>query len=863
MGEVYRARDTRLRREVALKFLPEAVLSDPERLARFEREAQALAALKHPHIAAIHGIEESGGVRALVLELAEGETLADRLGRGGVPVADAIAIARQIVEALETAHEHGIVHRDLKPANIQIAPDGNVKILDFGLARIVEPHDGIHGGVSRLDSMSPTITSPALVTGQSVLMGTAAYMAPEQARGKPADKRSDIWALGVVLYEMLTGTRAFAGESVTEVAGAVIHTDLDLNALPGNTPDSVRLLLRRCLQKDPRQRIRDMGDVRLLLDGAFDAPKSGPHQKSATGRSKIWAIASAAALVAAAVAAGAVWTFARNEPAARHAIRVNVPAPARGTLERAAFALSPNGRFLAFVGDHPSAPANESRLWVYSLADGQSRVVAPDNVRFTPIWSPDSVSIAFLSDGGMKKVSLTSGVVETIADLKSYSGGCWIDDDVLLIATETGVVRIPASGGVPVQVTAIDRERGEAFHAVGTALPDRRHFLYFRGSGDFSSAGVYIGRVDAAPRDQSSTKIPGVSSSTAYAADEYGGRGHLLFARDSILMATAFDLDRLEIVGEPVRVPGLNRVHGWQGLAAVSASTSGALAVRPAQSELASAVLIGRDGKESGTIASGLDGAEHPRLSPDGRSLALVVGGELWKYDLDGRPPGKLTFDGALSPIWSRDGRRIVYEGGGTLRAVPADGGGKPEDVAPKGHFHPHSFSADSRDIVAVQLAEGKSMLVRLGQQPSAVPQPIAQEGFSAALSPDGRWLAYTAETTGAQEIWVRPYPGPGAPIRVSPGGGAEPVWSRSGRELFYLQDQSMMAVSIDTGNGFQFKPPVKLFETSSRRFNQPPSYDVAPDGRFIMIKPDENRDEPITVILNWLELLKSSTTGQ
>jgi serine/threonine protein kinase len=858
MGEVYRARDTRLKRDVALKLLPEAVASDPERLARFEREAQALAALKHPHIATIHSIEESGGLRALVLELVEGETLADRLARGPVEVTAALAIVRQVVDALEAAHEQGIVHRDLKPANIQLTPDGSVKVLDFGLARIGESHDGAHASVTRLDSLSPTITSPAVVTGQSVLMGTAAYMSPEQARGKPADKRSDIWALGVVLYEMLTGTRAFAGETVTEVAGAVIHKELNLDALPESTPDSARTVLGRCLQKDPKQRMRDMGDVRLLLDGAFDAANTSQQQKRTTSRSRVWAIASSAALLAAVLGAGAVWTFTRTQPAARYPIRFNVPAQARGTLERVSFALSPNGRYLAFVGTDASAPANASRLWVYSLADGQSRVVAPENVRFTPLWSPDSASLAFLSEDGFKKVSLASGVAETIADLKSYSGGCWIDHDVILIATETGIVRIPASGGVPVQVTAINRERGESFHAAGTCLPDRRHFLYFRGAGDFSSAGVYVGRVDADPEEQSLTKIPGVTSSTAYAVDEHGERGHLLFARDGILMATAFDLDRLENVAEPVRVPGLDRVHVFQGIAGVSSSASGALAVRPAQSELASAVFIGRDGKDSATIASGLNRADHPRLSPDGRSLALIVGGELWKYELDGRPPVKLTSDGALSPIWSPDGQRIAYEGGGTLRAVPADGSGKPENIAPKGHFHPHSFSADARDIVAAQLADGGTTLVTLAPQPSAVPQAITQEGFAASLSPDGRWLAYTAETTGAQEIWVRPYPGPGAPIRVSPAGGAEPVWSRNGRELFYLQDQSMMAVSVDAANGFKFKPAVKLFETSLRRSNQPPSYDVAPDGRFIMIRPDESRDEPITVILNWAELLRT-----
>src|SRR5688572_24738719 len=338
MGEVYRARDPRLKRDVALKFLPEAVAADPERLARFEREAQALAALNHPHIATIHGIEESpstgsgqAAVRALVLELVEGETLADRIARGPIPVPEAVVFARQIVDALEAAHESGIVHRDLKPANIQIAPDGAVKVLDFGLARI-----GAHDGAESLrfdSSMSPTITSPAIVTGQSVLMGTASYMSPEQARGKIADKRSDIWAFGVVLYEMLTGKRAFEGETVTEVAGAVIHKELDLSALPAATPDSVRLTLGRCLHKDPRQRMRDMGDVRLALDGAFDPPTASARRHDAGRRSRTVAIASAASLVAAVLAAASVWIFSRTDPIARYPVRVTVPTPAARTID--------------------------------------------------------------------------------------------------------------------------------------------------------------------------------------------------------------------------------------------------------------------------------------------------------------------------------------------------------------------------------------------------------------------------------------------------------------------------------------------------------------------------------------------------
>ena len=326
-------------------------------------------------------------------------------------------------------------------------------------------------------------------------------------------------------------------------------------------------------------------------------------------------------------------------------------------------------------------------------------------------------------------------------------------------------------------------------------------------------------------------------------------------------MLASFDPRRLQLVGDAFRLPATDQMHVADAFTSVSASANGAMAYRRAGSDLTSPVFLTREGKESGSIATGLAGAQHPRISPDGRSLALIVARDLWRYDLAGRPPVKLTSDGALSPVWSRDGQRIVYEGGGTLRAVAADGSGTPEDVAPKGHFHPHSLTPDSREVVAVQVIEGglAGSLVKIALQSQSAPQPITQGGFSAALSPDGRWLAYTAETTGAQEIWVRPYPGPGAPIRVSPAGGAEPVWARNGRELYYLENKNnMMAVAIDTANGFNFKPAARLFETAHVRSPQPPSYDVASDGRFVVLKSQTAGDEPITVIFNWTELLRS-----
>jgi eukaryotic-like serine/threonine-protein kinase len=683
-------------------------------------------------------------------------------------------------------------------------------------------------------------------------------MAPEQARGKPADKRVDIWAFGVVLYEMLTGARAFAGETITEVAGAVIHKELDLTALPDGTPTSVHLVLRSCLRKDPRDRIRDIGDVRLALDGAFDPPAASRPRPAARSAWRLVAMGWLVALIAAAATGAAVWTIARPEPASRYPVRIDVTTPSAGAIERVAVALSPDGRQLAFI----APDAGQSRIWVYSFQDAQSRVVAPsESVRFTPLWSPDSQSLAFMADGKIKKIPLTGGPVDTLAEVKSYSGGCWLSDTIL-VAGSTGFIRVPASGGVPIPVTEIDATRGENFHAGASPLPDGRHFLYLRGSKDANNAGIYVGRVDAEPKNQNLTRLMAAVASPVYASDGDLENGRLLFVQNGVLMAQSLDIGRLALDGEPVRVPAIDRVQSLELIPAVSASANGAIAYRRVGSEMASLVLVSKDGKESATIAGSLDKAEHPRLSPDGRSVALIVERQLWKYDLEGRPPIKLTFDGALSPVWSRDGKTIVYEGGGTLRAVPADGSGKPEQVAPIGHFHPHSLAADSREVIAVQLTEGGSTvsLVRLALHPDAKPERIAQGGSSASLSTDGRWLAYTDETTGAQEIWVRGYPGPGAPIRVSPNGGGEPVWERNGRELYYLQGRQMMAVAIDTAKGFNFKPAVPLFETSHLRSVQPPSYDVTSDGRFVLLKPHANTQQPITVILNWTEILRPAS---
>jgi eukaryotic-like serine/threonine-protein kinase len=879
MGEVYRGRDARLKRDVALKILPASFAADPERLARFEREAQALAALNHPNIAAIYGFEERSGAtgeHALVLELVEGETLAERIARGRIPSSEALTIARQIAAALEAAHEQGIVHRDLKPANIKITPDGVVKVLDFGLAKLTDS-----SAVSTLQdpayaarrpdsslaptmaaSMSPTMTSPALMTGAGMMLGTAAYMSPEQARGKTADKRADIWAFGVVLYEMLTGTRAFGGDSVTETAGAVIHKEIDLSSVPADLPPTARTVLRRCLQKDPTQRIRDMGDVRLALDGAFTSEPAAAVPARASNARRFVELA-AIGLLAAVVAGAAVWWFNRAEPPARYPIRVDIAGPARmGPF----LVLSPDGRHIAFV----AADANNTpRLWLHSLESGQSREITNAGVvSLPPFWSPDSRRLAFATDGKLKRMDIAGGPPEILCDVANMIGGTWTSENIILYAdlAKKGIMQVPATGGTPVQRTIVDEKRGEGGHFLPWALPDGRHFLYLNG-GNPNVGGIYIGSIDVEPGAQDRTRLMPAQQHVAYVPPRDGSTtGHLVFMREGLLTAQPFDTEQRQLRGEPTTIVeqvGRNQIFGAFGV-----SASGALAYLRASSDTGSIVRVGRDGKPTATIASNIKSAVNPRLSPDGHSLAVVIAGDVWRYDLDGRPPIKLTFDGRhLSPLWSRDGQRVVTEHSGQnqLSSVPSDGsGGTPQQVSPKGHFHPHGWTADGSEIIAARLEMGGALidLVRFPPRADAQVQTIvatpASEGFGGWISHDGRWVAYTSESTGKNEIWVRPFPGPGPAVRVSSNGGVEPVWGRNGKELYYIEGPNMMAVAVEAGATFNFKPAVRLFESNYTRNSQPPSYDVTSDGGFVMLRPDDSGDPPISVILNWQERLNA-----
>ena len=861
MGEVYRARDTRLNRAVALKILPDAFAADPDRLARFQREAELLASLNHPNIAQIHGIEEEeDGTRALVLELVEGPTLEERIADGPLSLDDALEIAKQIADALEAAHEAGVVHRDLKPANVKMREDGTVKVLDFGLAKALDAGSGPGD-----PHTSPTLATAA--TRMGFIVGTAAYMSPEQARGRAVDRRTDVWAFGAVLFEMLTGRRAFAGDDVTGILAEVIKTEPAWATLSVDVPPAVSGVLRRCLQKDPKDRMRDIGDVRLGLLGGFEdparsvtapPPADGAPTGTGGGWKRYWVGLAGAAVVIAAVAVGpAVWIVPPPAPSVAFPVRFSIPAAPNMV---PFVELSPDGRHLAYL---ESDEGREARLWIHSLESGQAReLAAADTSGFTVFWSPDSRFVAFSDAGSLRRIDLASGAVETVCDTPRLFGGSWNADGVIVFGGISGIMQVPAEGGTPVPLTQVDSARGELGHVAPRFLPDGRHFLYLRASSDSTVSGLYVGSLDVDPAEQNPDRLVATRQNGTLAPSAGpAAPGQLLLLQGDRLLAQPFDEQRLDLAGDPTVVT--EGVGAYDVFAAFSVSRNGVLAFRGAEATR-SVLWIEPTGQESGaTGMGGLDDPENPRLSPDGRRLALVVDDDIWVFDLEGRPPIRLTFDegDAASPLWTPDGAHIVYEGDGSLYSVAADSAGQPERVGPRGHYHAHAW-APNGNLIAASISGEQVRLVEFATAADSEARDIfpspANEGFSAALSPDGRWLAYTSDATGSLEVWVRPYAGPGAPVRVSPAGGTEPVWARDGAALYYVQGRrTLMRVAVEASNRFEFAAAVRLLEADFPVFEQPPSYDVAPDGRFVTVRNDSN--PPVSVILNWPALLPSA----
>ena len=864
MGEVYRATDTNLKRQVAIKVLPQTVATDLERLARFQREAEVLAALNHPNIAHIHGLEKSDGAIALVMELVEGPTLADRVAKGAIPLDEAMPIAKQIAEALEAAHEQGIIHRDLKPANIKVREDGTVKVLDFGLAKAMESS----GAMAASASMLPTITTPAM-TQAGIILGTAAYMSPEQARGKTVDRRADIWAFGCVFYEMLTGRRAFEGETISDVLAKVIERDPDWTTLPGITPVPLRELLRRCLKKDAKARLRDIGDARVqveeLLAGAVDG---APAQVTKPGGRVpiVFGLAVAAAAMGAVVA----WSVIRPAPAVpsqpvRFAI---VPPTAQALLSTATdrqLAISPDGTRLVYVagGAGASGTGRQYAGMGGQLTGGQLMVRAIDRLEAEPMrgiigprfpfFSPDGRWVGFFQGNQLKKVPIAGGPAITVCRIAGTPrGATWGPDDTIVFATNdlsTGLLGVPAAGGEPKVLTTPDASRGEVDHLFPSVLPGGGAVLF-----TVTVAGPtdnwHVSAVDL----KTGRHTPLVRGGTDAA---YVDTGYLVYAAAGTLRAVRFDPIALKVLSDPVAlVEQLATMN--TGAAEFAVARTGALVYVPgslgAMAAAQSLVWVNRQGREEATKAPPR-AYDQLRLSPDDTRVAIHSSDEdndIWIWDVARETLTRLTFDPAadMLPLWARDGRRVVFasQRAGVLNLFwqPADGTGAVERLATAAvQQQPNSFSPDGTQlIVREQGAKTGFDLMLLAMDGKGTVVPLVQTTFdenNAEISPDGHWLAYESNESGQNQVYVRPFPNVnGGRWQISTAGGTRPVWARSGRELFYLDGNNFLTtVPVQTTSSFSAGHATKLFEVRPvSAFSNGRSYDVTRDGqRFIVIK--------------------------
>jgi Tol biopolymer transport system component len=874
MGEVYRARDSRLNRDVALKVLPASFASDPERLARFSREAQVLAALNHPHIASIYGLEEHGDMRALVLELVEGETLAARLSRGPLPVAEALEFARQIAAALEAAHEQGIVHRDLKPANIIITKTGSVKVLDFGLAKLIEA-PGSAGSLPG-SSLSPTITSPALATHAGMLLGTAAYMSPEQARGREADRRADLWAFGCVLYEMLTGKQVFAGETVTDVIAAVVTKEPDFAALPPDTPSGVRWLLTRCLQKDPRQRFRDAADAALILDSAA-TPGAATATPVKAGR-RIWKLLGGAAAGILLLAAGVAAATYFRVPVESRPLLFEIPV-ANSPIDQS-IAISPDGRRLVYTASAGTAVG----LWVRSLDDLTPKLLPGTNgvTSFSsPFWSPDNRYIAFVLDGKLKRIEVDGGVVETVATVDGqFGGGTWAATGTILVASnEHGLRSVPASGGSLTDVTK--RNPDELYHDCPSFLPDGKHYIYL-GFGEKPEArAIYVSALDSTTR----TRLMAADVCPVYAA------GYIFTVRDRTAFARAFDADALSFTGDAIPLATDVAAFAGDEVPVFAASDTGVIVYRTRPGEAANRTLVwaDRNGRRSDPVGPPLRTASIS-LSPDGERIAYAEatpGGreDIWVSDLARGVKTRLTTDPSVDhgAVWSSDSRRVAWDShrhaeGATMYERVADGSAPERQVLPpqKGFARsPRYYTLDGQHLAYSQSDTGGApwdlwvLPLTGGGKPFAFVTSQFDESGGAA-SPDGRWMAYVTTETGVSQVVVQPFPNPAAgKWQVSMNGGAYPKWRRDGRELYYVAaNGDLVGVSVTPGATFGVGVSTVLFRTNFGFTSQPLTgapYDVRADGqRFLLaVSPDDPNATPIRTVVNWPALMKDKTASK
>jgi serine/threonine-protein kinase len=849
MGDVYRAEDIRLGRAVALKVLREAFWRDEQRRARLSREARVLASLNHPSIAVLHGLEKENGVDFLVLELVEGETLAERIARGPLSFEEALALFRQIAEALEAAHAKGIVHRDLKPANIKITPEGNVKVLDFGLAKeFDEPQPA-----SNL-SESPTLTRG---TEAGVILGTAPYMSPEQARGTTVDKRTDVWAFGCVLYEALTARRAFEGTTVTDVLAAIVRAEPRWERLAEDTPAKIRELLHRCLHKDARHRLRDIGEAWVAIEEARNEPAAPVVPVPRKSSPLAWTLAGLSAL-----AAVAVWF--RAPPQA------STPPPVRRfTIERQATfrtrpVLSRNGGRLAYQDASPDG----RRVFLRDLDQLTSRPIAGTEDSGGIFLSTDGKWIGFFTGRSLRKVSTSGGSPVTLSDAHSAGWGTWAEDGTVVYGSyQGGLFRISEEGGEPEELRPIDTDKGEIDIHLPEVLPDGEAIVYtlHRGGGLFRIEVLSL-----------STRSWHVLVDEGFSA-QYSPTGHIVYSRSNLLFAVPFDLERLSATGPPVRMHEGLSTFPESGSADFDLSHDGTLVYVPETSrEDRRLVWVAADGSEE-PLDIDARAFRHPRLSPQGTALAVAVhDGErydIWIYDLETRTHRRLTFEGNnLSPLWTSDGRRIAYssERSGKLELFwqPADGSGAPEPLLSSDvDLAPGAWSSGGDLLAYVEWPPTDQARIGLLEVESRREKTAAidDRSFNSAprLSPDQKWLAFEM-WDGSDEVYVTPFPSLQGRRQISTDGGVEPIWSSDGRTLYYRRgDNRIMAVPIRTEGTLETGRPRLLFDRryawSDEVFSPTPNWDVSPDRRFLMIRPsaDELSARPIHVVLNWAEELK------
>ncbi|MEO8196132.1 MAG: protein kinase [Thermoanaerobaculia bacterium] len=877
MGEVYRATDSNLRREVAIKVLPAAFTEDKERLARFEREAQLLAQLNHPNIAQIYGLEKSGETRALVMELVEGPTLDERLASGSFSITESLSIALQLALALEEAHEKGIVHRDLKPQNIKASGEGKVKVLDFGLAKAMDPTAGSVASAADF-ARSPTImNSPTLTaahgTQLGVILGTAAYMAPEQARGAAVDKRADIWAFGVVLFEMISGRRLFEGELVTDVLANVLKSEVDFGALPPDAPPALRTLLRRCLARNPKNRMRDIGDARLVLEelaaGKTEEPAPiAPASALAPPRSfraqlLPWALAAFAAL-AATFFAVAHLRAPRVEPARLIRFQLAPPESSTPTRRGNSFELSPDGRYLALTAD--------GELWVRALDSVASQRIAGIQDATYPFWSPDAAWIGFFADGQLKRVPRDGGQAQKICDAVDGRGATWGPDGSIVYSDaqrSRGLWRVGAQGGTPKSVTQTPAGLLNHVHRYPQFLPDGRSFLFLYLAASPEVAGTYVGNLDGsapvrvlASADQARFAPVGPDSAS----------GYLLFRRESTLLAQAFDSARRQTSGEPTVVAEGVGTAVNTGSGAFALSANGILAWSSAESSRGELVWFDRSGKRLAAVNSEMRELQGLALAHGDRRLAYGTGepSDIWLQSLPAGEPSRFTFGpdpGWAYPVWSPDGNDLAYTTWDLaglpkyeIRRRRADRAGAEETLIQSHEaLYPWDWTPGGQALLYGEGERELWLLPLTGERKPRLFLPANGKQVYAQFSPDGRLLAYAGIVEGRSEVLVTTVPPSGALWQISTAGGAMPRWRRDGRELYFrTTGGTLMAVALGTGSGAdaidERGAPQALFAGIPSSGNTPIfTYSPADDGqRFLVAASRDAASSPITVAVNW-----------